>query len=118
MAASGSATSGPGPSQESAAAARWGPGGDRGGAYSNMHFQRLIVAVLNVDFFKTKHWEISVQISLCKCGRGSACVLLSCARPLQLECGSVGLILVTFCMTLVLLYFWSEAKNDYDDFDW
>ncbi|XP_048837157.1 glycerophosphodiester phosphodiesterase domain-containing protein 5 [Brienomyrus brachyistius] len=36
----------------------------------------------------------------------------------KLECGSVGLILVTFCMTLVLLYFWSEAKNDYNDFDW
>lgn len=37
---------------------------------------------------------------------------------LQLECGSFALIIVTFFLTLVLLYFWSEAQNDYNDFDW
>ncbi|XP_064157294.1 glycerophosphodiester phosphodiesterase domain-containing protein 5 isoform X2 [Anguilla rostrata] len=36
----------------------------------------------------------------------------------KLECGSFGILIVTFCLTLVFLYFWSEAQNDYNDFDW
>ncbi|XP_018591666.1 glycerophosphodiester phosphodiesterase domain-containing protein 5 [Scleropages formosus] len=36
----------------------------------------------------------------------------------KLECCSFGLLIVTFCLTLVFLYFWSEAQNDYNDFDW
>ncbi|XP_031429340.1 glycerophosphodiester phosphodiesterase domain-containing protein 5 isoform X2 [Clupea harengus] len=36
----------------------------------------------------------------------------------RLECGSFGVLIVTFFLTLVFLYFWSEAQNDYDDFDW
>lgn len=36
----------------------------------------------------------------------------------RLECGSFGLLIVTFFLTLVFLYFWSEAQNDYNDFDW
>nr|XP_055030333.1 glycerophosphodiester phosphodiesterase domain-containing protein 5 isoform X2 [Misgurnus anguillicaudatus] len=36
----------------------------------------------------------------------------------RLEFCSFILIIVTFFLTLVLLYFWSEAQNDYDDFDW
>ncbi|OCT96368.1 glycerophosphodiester phosphodiesterase domain-containing protein 5 [Xenopus laevis] len=27
-------------------------------------------------------------------------------------------LLVAFCLSLVFLYFWQEAKNDYNDFDW
>ncbi|XP_026865147.2 glycerophosphodiester phosphodiesterase domain-containing protein 5 isoform X2 [Electrophorus electricus] len=36
----------------------------------------------------------------------------------RLECSSFGLLLTTFFLTLVFLYFWSEAQNDYSDFDW
>ncbi|XP_076846910.1 glycerophosphodiester phosphodiesterase domain-containing protein 5 isoform X2 [Brachyhypopomus gauderio] len=36
----------------------------------------------------------------------------------RLECSSFGLLLATFFLTLVFLYFWSEAQNDYNDFDW
>ncbi|XP_072551432.1 glycerophosphodiester phosphodiesterase domain-containing protein 5 isoform X1 [Salminus brasiliensis] len=36
----------------------------------------------------------------------------------RLECGSFTLLIVTFFLTLVFLYFWSEAQNDYNDFDW
>uniref|UniRef100_A0A8B9KQ04 Uncharacterized protein n=1 Tax=Astyanax mexicanus TaxID=7994 RepID=A0A8B9KQ04_ASTMX len=39
-------------------------------------------------------------------------------RYQRLECGSFGLLIVTFFLTLVFLYFWSEAQNDYNDFDW
>ncbi|ROL47578.1 Glycerophosphodiester phosphodiesterase domain-containing protein 5 [Anabarilius grahami] len=34
------------------------------------------------------------------------------------ESGSFALIILTFCLSLVFLYFWSEAQNDYNDFDW
>uniref|UniRef100_A0A672LLK2 Glycerophosphodiester phosphodiesterase domain containing 4a n=1 Tax=Sinocyclocheilus grahami TaxID=75366 RepID=A0A672LLK2_SINGR len=37
---------------------------------------------------------------------------------IYLECGSFALIVLTFCLSLVFLYFWSEAQNDYNDFDW
>ncbi|RXN27014.1 glycerophosphodiester phosphodiesterase domain-containing 5-like isoform X1 [Labeo rohita] len=37
---------------------------------------------------------------------------------MRLECGSFALIVLTFCISLVFLYFWSEARNDYNDFDW
>ncbi|XP_052008719.1 glycerophosphodiester phosphodiesterase domain-containing protein 5-like isoform X1 [Xyrauchen texanus] len=36
----------------------------------------------------------------------------------RLECGSFVLLIVTFFLTLIFLYFWSEAQNDYNDFDW
>lgn len=36
----------------------------------------------------------------------------------KLECASFAVLIVTFCLTLVFLYFWSEAQNDYNDFDW
>ncbi|XP_051956561.1 glycerophosphodiester phosphodiesterase domain-containing protein 5 isoform X2 [Xyrauchen texanus] len=36
----------------------------------------------------------------------------------KLECGSFALIVLTFCLSLVFLYLWGEAKNDYNDFDW
>ncbi|XP_028818762.1 glycerophosphodiester phosphodiesterase domain-containing protein 5 isoform X2 [Denticeps clupeoides] len=36
----------------------------------------------------------------------------------RLECGSFGVLIVTFFLSLVFLYFWSEAQNDYNDFDW
>ncbi|XP_048839229.1 glycerophosphodiester phosphodiesterase domain-containing protein 5-like [Brienomyrus brachyistius] len=36
----------------------------------------------------------------------------------KVECASVALLVVTFGLTLVFLYFWSEAQNDYNDFDW
>ncbi|XP_073706341.1 glycerophosphodiester phosphodiesterase domain-containing protein 5 [Garra rufa] len=36
----------------------------------------------------------------------------------RLECGSFALLIVTFILTLIFLYFWSEAQNDYNDFDW
>uniref|UniRef100_A0A4W4HLH4 GP-PDE domain-containing protein n=1 Tax=Electrophorus electricus TaxID=8005 RepID=A0A4W4HLH4_ELEEL len=32
----------------------------------------------------------------------------------RLECSSFGLLLTTFFLTLVFLYFWSEAQNDYN----
>ncbi|XP_077089178.1 glycerophosphodiester phosphodiesterase domain-containing protein 5 isoform X1 [Siphateles boraxobius] len=38
-----------------------------------------------------------------------------CSKP---ECCSFALIVLTFCLSLVFLYFWSEARNDYNDFDW
>ncbi|XP_031729965.1 glycerophosphodiester phosphodiesterase domain-containing protein 5-like [Anarrhichthys ocellatus] len=46
-----------------------------------------------------------------------------CTRPgdcccNKLEGVSVTLLVVTFCLTLVFLYFWGQAKNDYNDFDW
>ncbi|KAM9852895.1 glycerophosphodiester phosphodiesterase domain-containing protein 5 [Aulostomus maculatus] len=36
----------------------------------------------------------------------------------KVECGSFGLLIVTFFLSFVFLYFWSEAQNDYNDFDW
>ncbi|XP_046720663.1 glycerophosphodiester phosphodiesterase domain-containing protein 5 isoform X2 [Silurus meridionalis] len=36
----------------------------------------------------------------------------------RLEFASFILLIATFFLTLVFLYFWSEAQNDYDDFDW
>uniref|UniRef100_A0A8C1TSK0 Glycerophosphodiester phosphodiesterase domain containing 4a n=1 Tax=Cyprinus carpio TaxID=7962 RepID=A0A8C1TSK0_CYPCA len=36
----------------------------------------------------------------------------------KLECTSFVLLTVTFFLTLIFLYFWSEAQNDYNDFDW
>lgn len=36
----------------------------------------------------------------------------------RLECASLALLSVTFFLTLIFVYFWSEAQNDYDDFDW
>ncbi|KAL0994635.1 hypothetical protein UPYG_G00125170 [Umbra pygmaea] len=36
----------------------------------------------------------------------------------KVECASFLLLIVAFCLTLVFLYFWTEAQNDYNDFDW
>ncbi|MBN3287992.1 GDPD5 protein, partial [Polyodon spathula] len=36
----------------------------------------------------------------------------------RLECCSFGILILAFCLSLVFLYFWSEAQNDYNDFDW
>ncbi|XP_029282626.1 LOW QUALITY PROTEIN: glycerophosphodiester phosphodiesterase domain-containing protein 5-like [Cottoperca gobio] len=36
----------------------------------------------------------------------------------KLEGVSFALLVVAFCLTLVFLYFWGQAKNDYNDFDW
>ncbi|KAM6984065.1 glycerophosphodiester phosphodiesterase domain-containing protein 5 isoform 1-T1 [Tautogolabrus adspersus] len=36
----------------------------------------------------------------------------------KVEGVSFVLLLVAFCLTLVFLYFWGQAKNDYNDFDW
>ncbi|KAM3874781.1 glycerophosphodiester phosphodiesterase domain-containing protein 5 [Diretmus argenteus] len=36
----------------------------------------------------------------------------------KVECGSFGLLIFTFFLSFVFLYFWSEAQNDYNDFDW
>ncbi|KAM4627708.1 glycerophosphodiester phosphodiesterase domain-containing protein 5-like [Polymixia lowei] len=36
----------------------------------------------------------------------------------KVECGSFGLLMLTFFLSFVFLYFWSEAQNDYNDFDW
>ncbi|XP_067841775.1 glycerophosphodiester phosphodiesterase domain-containing protein 5 [Heptranchias perlo] len=39
-----------------------------------------------------------------------------CCSKFEFFC--FGILVVTFGLALVLLYFWSEAKNDYNDFDW
>ncbi|XP_069748195.1 glycerophosphodiester phosphodiesterase domain-containing protein 5 isoform X3 [Narcine bancroftii] len=36
----------------------------------------------------------------------------------KFELFSFGILVLTFGLAFVLLYFWSEAKNDYNDFDW
>ncbi|KAJ3590949.1 hypothetical protein NHX12_008897, partial [Muraenolepis orangiensis] len=36
----------------------------------------------------------------------------------KVECCSFGLLILTFFLSFVFLYFWSEAQNDYNDFDW
>ncbi|XP_053187900.1 glycerophosphodiester phosphodiesterase domain-containing protein 5-like [Scomber japonicus] len=36
----------------------------------------------------------------------------------KLEGASFALLVASFCLTLVFLYFWGQAKNDYNDFDW
>uniref|UniRef100_A0A3P8ST56 Glycerophosphodiester phosphodiesterase domain containing 4b n=1 Tax=Amphiprion percula TaxID=161767 RepID=A0A3P8ST56_AMPPE len=36
----------------------------------------------------------------------------------KLEGASFALLAAAFCLTLVFLYFWVQAKNDYNDFDW
>lgn len=36
----------------------------------------------------------------------------------KLEGVSLALLVAAFCLTLVFLYFWGQAKNDYNDFDW
>ncbi|XP_042355480.1 glycerophosphodiester phosphodiesterase domain-containing protein 5-like [Plectropomus leopardus] len=47
----------------------------------------------------------------------------SCTQPgdcccNKLEGVSFALLVTAFCLTLVFLYFWGQAKNDYNDFDW
>uniref|UniRef100_A0A4W5LE22 Glycerophosphodiester phosphodiesterase domain containing 4a n=2 Tax=Hucho hucho TaxID=62062 RepID=A0A4W5LE22_9TELE len=37
---------------------------------------------------------------------------------LQVECGSVVFLVLTFLLSSLFLYFWSQAHNDYNDFDW
>ena len=44
--------------------------------------------------------------------------LFSSCLCVQLEGASFALLLTAFCLTLVFLYFWSQAQNDYNDFDW
>lgn len=39
----------------------------------------------------------------------------SCSKA---EALGLALLSVAFCITLVFLYFWGQAKNDYNDFDW
>ncbi|XP_047463208.1 glycerophosphodiester phosphodiesterase domain-containing protein 5-like [Mugil cephalus] len=36
----------------------------------------------------------------------------------KLEGVSFALLVAAFCLTLVFLYFWGQAQNDYNDFDW
>ncbi|XP_005809371.1 glycerophosphodiester phosphodiesterase domain-containing protein 5-like [Xiphophorus maculatus] len=36
----------------------------------------------------------------------------------KLEGASFALLVVAFCLTLLFLYFWGQAENDYNDFDW
>ncbi|XP_024866481.1 glycerophosphodiester phosphodiesterase domain-containing protein 5 isoform X4 [Kryptolebias marmoratus] len=36
----------------------------------------------------------------------------------KVEGASFALIVAAFCLTLVFLYFWGRAENDYNDFDW
>lgn len=36
----------------------------------------------------------------------------------KLEGASFALLVASFCLTLVFLYFWGQAQNDYNDFDW
>ncbi|XP_068172677.1 glycerophosphodiester phosphodiesterase domain-containing protein 5 isoform X2 [Antennarius striatus] len=36
----------------------------------------------------------------------------------KVECVSFGLLILTFFLSFLFLYFWSEAQNDYNDFDW
>ncbi|XP_041864921.1 glycerophosphodiester phosphodiesterase domain-containing protein 5-like [Melanotaenia boesemani] len=36
----------------------------------------------------------------------------------KVEGFSFALLVVAFCLTLVFLYFWGQAGNDYNDFDW
>lgn len=42
----------------------------------------------------------------------------SCFPPGQSEGASFGVLAAAFCLTLLFLYFWTQAKNDYNDFDW
>ncbi|KAI3373976.1 hypothetical protein L3Q82_022541 [Scortum barcoo] len=48
----------------------------------------------------------------------------SCTQPGEdcccnkLEAASFALLVAAFCLTLLFLYFWGQAKNDYNDFDW
>ncbi|KAM7398840.1 hypothetical protein PAMP_018149 [Pampus punctatissimus] len=43
---------------------------------------------------------------------------MSDSDHIKVECGSFGLLILTFFLSFVFLYFWSEAQNDYHDFDW
>ncbi|XP_029956379.1 glycerophosphodiester phosphodiesterase domain-containing protein 5 [Salarias fasciatus] len=36
----------------------------------------------------------------------------------KLEGVSFAVLVAAFCLTLLFLYFWGQAKNDYNDFDW
>uniref|UniRef100_A0A8K9UJN7 Glycerophosphodiester phosphodiesterase domain containing 4a n=1 Tax=Oncorhynchus mykiss TaxID=8022 RepID=A0A8K9UJN7_ONCMY len=36
----------------------------------------------------------------------------------RVECGSVVFLVLTFLLSSLFLYFWSQAHNDYNDFDW
>ncbi|KAM9846479.1 glycerophosphodiester phosphodiesterase domain-containing protein 5 [Aulostomus maculatus] len=47
----------------------------------------------------------------------------SCVQPGEWCCSGVegasfALLVATFCVLLVFLYFWGQAQNDYNDFDW
>ncbi|KAL0973107.1 hypothetical protein UPYG_G00199050 [Umbra pygmaea] len=36
----------------------------------------------------------------------------------RVECGSMVLLVLTFLLSSLFLYFWSQAHNDYNEFDW
>uniref|UniRef100_A0A8C4RKF5 Glycerophosphodiester phosphodiesterase domain containing 4 n=1 Tax=Erpetoichthys calabaricus TaxID=27687 RepID=A0A8C4RKF5_ERPCA len=36
----------------------------------------------------------------------------------KLECSCFTVLIISFFLSLVFLYFWSQAQNDYDNFDW
>lgn len=60
---------------------------------------------------------IQIYLIFFFCGVEMGCLIeLLCV--LQVECGSFGLLILTFFLSFVFLYFWSEAQNDYNDFDW
>lgn len=44
--------------------------------------------------------------------------LIQVVLHVQREGATFGLLVLTFCSTLVFLYFWGQAENDYNDFDW
>lgn len=34
------------------------------------------------------------------------------------ECVCFAVLIIAFCLSLVFIYYWSEVRNDYNDFDW
>ncbi|XP_015243372.1 PREDICTED: glycerophosphodiester phosphodiesterase domain-containing protein 5-like [Cyprinodon variegatus] len=50
--------------------------------------------------------------------RCSAGLSLPLTGSLELEGAAFALLVAAFCLTLLFLYFWGQAENDYNDFDW
>uniref|UniRef100_A0A3Q4HBD5 Glycerophosphodiester phosphodiesterase domain containing 4b n=1 Tax=Neolamprologus brichardi TaxID=32507 RepID=A0A3Q4HBD5_NEOBR len=39
-------------------------------------------------------------------------------NPFEILWTIFAVLVAAFCLTLLFLYFWGQAKNDYNDFDW
>lgn len=100
MVANGDDTNGLERSQGSAAAARW----TQSKEYRNNSWQNL--KCLNLGFLNCRMFCLCMQMAA------------KLTFVLQVECGSFGLLILAFFLSLLFLCLWIEVPKDYNDYDW